>query len=231
MIKNSLVKTPFKLPFIITAIALVLVLIAFALYAFVFKDSFNSNVAVTEKNKDNAKVIEQEKDKDPIIISDETQVIEESAPTQQNQTPSPQPTYDEYGPSTTKTRPNVHTVVLAVSGIYQEFIAKLRDAPESERQAVADQYLSDRSAYFSPSFNYLSSDSLHLFPQSSIVPIPEDFLINSAIVDPSNSRQIIVQLFLKPDTNWSILLVVKMKGDGNFGTFESLTIRNNRNPL
>jgi len=231
MIKKFPVKARSKLSFIIVASVLGLLVIAAVLYFFVFKTSPNSSVAVIEKNNDNAEIIEQEKEKEPVIITEETPTPETTPETNQPTETTPQPTYDEYGPSTTKTRPNVHTVVLATQGLYSELLAKLRDAPVGGIQAAADQFLSDKSAYFSPSFNYLSSDSLHLFPQSSSVAIPEDFYINSAIVDPSNSRQIILQIFLKPDTDWSILVVAKMKGDGNFGTFEKLTVRTNRNPL
>ena len=77
----------------------------------------------------------------------------------------------------------------------------------------------------------MSSDSLHLFPQSANVALLDSVSVDSAIVDPDDSSQTIVQIFMKPDSSWSILVVVKMNSNGTLGTIEKLMIRNNQSPL
>lgn len=213
---------------------LVVILSALLLYALFFKNaSSTANTATEAINKENAQSIAVEKNKDTAVVTTETVPVSvEPTIVQPTQSTTPQATVDDYGPSTKLDRPNVHAVVLAVYSIYADFLFKLQSVPVQDRQGVADQYVSDNSAYFGSSFNYLGSDSLHLFPQAADLDLPSSIQVHSAIIDLSDPTQVIVQIIMKPDTSWSILANVKMKDSlGNFGTFEKLTPRMNIYPL
>lgn len=239
MNKNISVNYKSKKVRLIIALTLIFVLISIFWCVYVFNNKPINEAVITEKNNDNAKVIESEKNKDSVVISEDTPIdtknpeIEESET--ENQTANsntPEPTYDEYGPSTKLDRPDVHAVVLTTYSMYSDLLNKLQAVPEYQRQGVADQYFANNSSYFSPSFNYSSSESLHLFPQSYNVALPQSVRTYSAIVDPEDPTRVIVQIIMEPDASYSILAIVKTKDSlGNFGTFEKLVLRMNRNPL
>lgn len=197
-------------------------------------NKLNSDTAVEEKNKNNAAVIKEEKNKESIVITDSNKenIVETVSPEQGSTDGGSQPSYDDYGPSTKLDRPDVHAVVLAINSLYSDLLLKLQAVPESQRQTVADQFLANNSSYFSPSFNYLSSDSLHLFPQSASLALPQSVRVYSAILDPESPNQVLVQIGMEPNIPWTIIAVVKTKDSlGNFGTFEKLIPRMNKNPL
>ena len=224
-------KKPSKLFISIICVVIGAVVVATLIGLFIVNKDSNTSVAVTEENKSNAQKLEVEIDKDPVVITDEEPVITEPDTTE-NQSTSPQPTIDAYGASTKLDRPNIEGAVIAVQTIYADFLSKLRAVPENERQATADQYMIENNAYFSPSFNYAYPNNLHLLPQSYNIALPTSVRAYSAIIDPSEPSQTIVQLFMDPDKSWSILVVVKMKdNNGSFGTFEKLMPRMNQNPL
>jgi len=229
MNNKTQIKKTSKRTIIISVSALIIV--ALVIYFFVSKNNLNK-LEVTSQNKDNAATLRAEKDQAPVIIDDKSLI--NSPDTKQDSSDdimNENPTVDLSGLSTNLNRADVHPAVVAVLAIYQDFLAKLQAVPASQRQAVADQYLADNRTMFSSGYGYLNNNNLHLFPQSANVNLPTSVSINSAIVDPDDPTQTIVQVYMQPDNTWSLLLYVKMNTNGELGTFEKLVIRNNQNPL
>ncbi|MDN5275142.1 MAG: hypothetical protein JWP06_1043 [Candidatus Saccharibacteria bacterium] len=222
-------------------IVIAIVLVVLSALGFVFWKNFVSKdekstankIEVTSQNKDNAAALKAEKEKTPIIIDNGTPIDSQNKTdnSSSDAATNKEPTVDSSGLSTNLSRAEVRPAVVAVLALYQDFLAKLQAVPASQRQAIADQYLADNSAMFSPNYGYLSSYSLHLFPQSADVDLPDSVSINSAIVNPDDSSQTIVQVYKYPNNSWSMLVYVKMNTDGTIATLENLVIRMNQNPL
>ncbi|MEI7918272.1 MAG: hypothetical protein WCH58_02715 [Candidatus Saccharibacteria bacterium] len=215
----------------IAVLAVIAVIAALVLYIFALKNDLK-NLEVESQNKDNAATLNAEKNQTPVVIDDKIS-IDSQIKTQNSSedTANKTPTVDVSGLSTNLNRADVQPAVAAVLAVYQDFLVKLRAVPMSQRQAVADQYLEDNHTMFGPDYSYLNSYSLHLFPQSAGVALPYSVSINSAIVDPYDPTQTVVQVFMQPDDSWSLIVYVKMNTDGTLGTFENLVIRNNQNSL
>ena len=215
---------------------MLLTIAAGLVWFFWFNQEPTTSNTVEEKNKKNAAIIESEKNANPTIITEENQPpVSDSHKNEDTNQPTeplgPPATVDQYGPSTKLDRPNVHSAVLATYSIYSEFLYKLQQTNVENRQAVADQYVAANNSYFGANYNYLSNGSLHLFPQASSLALPDTIRIYSAIVDPEDPTRVIVQVFMEPDTSWSLLLVVSTDHIGGFKSFEKLMPRMNRNPL
>lgn len=190
-----------------------------------------NNQTVTQ-NKDNASVLQAEKEQKPIVIQKDTlgdsgKTLDTTTSTAANR----EPTVVESGASTNINRTEVKPAVDAVLAVYKDFLAKLKAVPSDQRQAVANQYLADNRSKFGSMFGYLDGNSLLLFPQAANVALPADVSVNSAIIDPSDPTQTIVQIVMPPDTTWSMLLYVKMNPDNSIATFERLVVRMNQGAL
>lgn len=231
MNNKVLPKKTSKRAIIISITITALIIAVLTLYFFVVKVDQKNREAATQ-NRDNAATLRAEKDRAPVVIDG----INSADSQNDNQSStedlaSKHPTLDVSGLSTNLDRQEVRPAVTAVLATYQDFLAKLRAVPMSQRQAVADEYLANNQAMFSSTYGYLKNDTLHLFPQNASVNLPDSVSINSAIIDPDDSSQTIVQVFMQPDDTWSFFLYVKMNGDGKIGTFEKLVVRMNQNPL
>jgi flagellar basal body-associated protein FliL len=230
-------KQPSRIVIIIALVA-GLALVALGLRLFVFKSNHGQTQAVIEQNEKNAAELRAIKEGPTVVVTEKNDTADaEDKPQQPSQQgagmvvdPSV-PTIDSSGASTNLARKEVYPAVKAVLSLYDEFLAAVQAASEDQRQAVAKQFVDDNSTVISTRIANANFGTLYLLPQSPNLQIPDKFIAKSAIIDPDDPSQVIVQLIPAPDKTISWLVVVKMNGDGTIDKIQRVMLDNFQDPL
>jgi hypothetical protein len=215
-------------------VTLTVALVTVLLYLFVFKSDNEKAQTVTKDNKGTTSNTKTGEDKEVITATED----EELSGLQEDQTPNLGQNSDAVAPaddsnaSTNLNRPEVRSAVTSVLAVYEDYLAKMKATPQSQRQAVANQYLVDYNDMFGPVFDpAVKTFGLHLFPQAANVQLPYSVSVKSAIIDPQDPSQTIVQIIMPPDPTWGLHVYVKMNNDGTLGTIERVSMQNDQNAL